>query len=300
MNFLYVNFKRVWLFFAVILSFSVSGARSQIISDSLVRVGFLNCNNLFDTLNEPSSRDGDFTPQGRYGWDSEKYGSKVAALGELTKDLNLDILGLCEVENRDVVEDMLSISPRRYHIIHYESSDSRGIDLAFVYDHQRVEVLESRLIEAPHATHYPRREALHVKANVGGEIISFLLVHLPSRRGGVKANRDRAMILDSLQKEIAKWDEEVVLMGDMNMTQAVELPPLQNIVKDLIRSGHGTYEYRGVWSMLDQVLVSVGMIHSVRDVALYSNQELSPRSGKAVTNTASDHKPLVFVLDLCK
>ncbi len=292
--------KRVWLLGAVALSFFMGELRAQSPKDSLVRVGFLNCYNLFDTINDPALYDGDYTPEGRYGWDSEKYQTKTKALGKLLGGLNLDAMGLCEVENRKVVEDMLLYQRRNYHIIHYESSDSRGIDLAFVYDPKVVEVLESRLIASSAETLYKRREALHVRTQIKGEELSFVLVHLPSRRGGIKAKRDRAIILKGLQNEISSWDEDVVLMGDMNIAKAVELAPLENITRGLIRAGQGSYLYRGVWSMLDQALVSVGLMARVAEVALYSPSNLSHRANANFWQEASDHKPLVFVLNFTK
>lgn len=282
----------VLLFLWVDLGFSQS---------SSLRVGFLNGYNLFDTINQPDLLDGDFTPRGRYRWTSQKYWQKISRLSDKLLSMRLDLFGMCEVENRSVVEDLVATMGRDYHIIHYESSDLRGIDLALGYDPSRVEVLESGLIEAPESTSGVRRESLYCRVRFSeGEVCHFILVHLPSRSGGRRARLDREFILADLSRRILSFGSEpLVLMGDFNSTELVEVPSLVNIMGDLYRRGMGSYSYYGVWSLLDQVLVSASLRDRVSTPVLHGERKGLHRGGGSSSSSgvASDHAGVSFVIN---
>ena len=106
-------------------------------------IGFYNLENLFDTIDSPTTNDADFLPQGRLSWNTEKYISKqfnmakvISLLAEeLTPD-GLAMLGVSEVENRKVLEDLVAepqLKSRNYQIVHFDSPDERGIDVGLLY-----------------------------------------------------------------------------------------------------------------------------------------------------------------------
>ena len=110
-------------------------------------VGFWNAENLFDLVDDPNKNDEEFSIGGRKNVTSDIYDLKIKHSTEVLSDLNVDVLGLCEVENLKVLKDLnRSYSNRNYDIIHYDSPDERGIDNALLYDRNRFTVLTLSLI----------------------------------------------------------------------------------------------------------------------------------------------------------
>src|SRR5690606_22024754 len=122
----------------------------------VVCVGFYNLENLFDTIDHVDVNDTEFTPSGSKAWTYEKYSDKLSRLSEVISQIGTDIspdgpaiLGVSEIENRGVLEDLVkqpSIASRRYQIVHYDSPDYRGIDVAMLYNPKYYRLLESRAI----------------------------------------------------------------------------------------------------------------------------------------------------------
>ncbi|HQX45667.1 MAG TPA: endonuclease/exonuclease/phosphatase family protein, partial [Saprospiraceae bacterium] len=122
-------------------------------------IGFYNLENLFDTEDDPTIADEEFTPTGPKAWTEDKYQDKLIRLSEvivkLGTDLNPDgvgILGVCEVENRRVLQDLVNtpnLKERNYQILHFNSFDPRGIDLAILYQEKYFTPLEAQMIEIP-------------------------------------------------------------------------------------------------------------------------------------------------------
>src|SRR5690554_1073054 len=130
MNFLVKNNILVFLF----LIKSLAGSAQQDAPFSLL---FYNVENLFDTINSPQVRDGEFTPDGSKEWDSHRYYNKLNNLSKVIiaagKWNPPDIIGIAEVENKTCFRDLVGktvLSKMRYQIIYHESEDRRGIDVA--------------------------------------------------------------------------------------------------------------------------------------------------------------------------
>ena len=122
--------KKKWIFFLFVTSISFSNHHT----DSVLSVGFWNVENLFDLENDPDKRDDEFALNGRKNVTKEIYDLKIKNSAEVLYDLNVDVLGLCEVENRKVLNDLNnSYHSRNYSIIHYDSPDERGIDLSLIH-----------------------------------------------------------------------------------------------------------------------------------------------------------------------
>ena len=120
---------------------------TNLCSEEYLSIGFWNAENLFDLINDPSKNDDEFALGGRKNVDQKIYNLKIKNSSEVVSDLDVDILGLCEVENIDVLNDLNQAYPKRsYSIIHYESPDSRGIDNALLYDEKRFSIISSKAI----------------------------------------------------------------------------------------------------------------------------------------------------------
>ncbi|MBK6283750.1 MAG: hypothetical protein IPF54_14835 [Draconibacterium sp.] len=105
-----------------------------------ITVVFYNVENLFDTKNTPGGNDAEFTPDGKNKWTEERFQKKVEDISKVLASVNKkelpEIIGLCEIENRGVLDDLVNtdiLSDGNYKIEQFESPDFRGIDCAFLY-----------------------------------------------------------------------------------------------------------------------------------------------------------------------
>lgn len=251
-----------------------------------IRVGFYNVENLFDIYNDSLKRDDAFTPSGDYHWTSYKYKDKLKKLSRVITAMGgwepIEVLGLCEVENRRVLIDLIketALDEINYQIIHHESPDNRGIDVAMIYNADKIIVLNHRAIPvdflAPDA--YPTRDILYVEARFKRHVIHFFVNHWPSRYGGHLATipkRNRAAHI--LRKEIEKIYAQdstanIVVMGDFN-----DHPNDESMLKHLYArkdtaemsdtslfnmmyakmGSEGTHKFQGKWGILDQFVVN--------------------------------------------
>ena len=244
-------------------------------SQEHLTVGFWNIENLFDLVDDPNKNDDEFSIGGRKNVDDDIYDLKIKHSTEVLSDLNVDILGLCEVENLKVIQDLnRSYLDKDYTIIHYESPDERGIDNALLYDKSRFTVLESKPIQNTLNSDDKTRDILYVKGQYQGATLHLLVNHWPSNYGGKeKAIPKRAATASLIRKEIKKIQQkdqfaEILLMGDFN-----ENPDEKNIksldaigLKSLMslfmgKPKVGTYVYRGIDYFYDQFIVN----NSLRD-----------------------------------
>ena len=111
---------------------------------------FYNVENLYDTSNDPKTNDDEFTPAGKVPWTEERLNTKINHLGQVISDINKpgmpDIIGFAEVENQKVLEMLTAsaaLSKSKYSIVHYDSPDERGIDVALLYNPATFKVISS-------------------------------------------------------------------------------------------------------------------------------------------------------------
>lgn len=250
---------------------------------------FYNVENLFDTKNDPQKKDDDFTPEGRNEWGAGRYEKKIKNLSRVIQSMDYGngeaaIIGLAEVENRAVVEDLgNTIVPNGYATVHKDSYDMRGIDLALLYKKDMVKKLDEEFIRIEFSDRgYTSRDILYFKGQIGREIIHVLLNHWPSRREGQQESEhrrlDAARTLKKKVEQIKKKDDDaqIVIMGDFNdypdnksITSVLDAQPkdskkkdeLVNLAYDLHAEDKGTYSYKGDWGMLDQAIVSDNLLN---------------------------------------
>jgi hypothetical protein len=257
-------------------------------------VGFYNVENLFDTVDSPDVRDWEYTPQGKNNWDSKKYYEKLLNLSEVISDIatettpdGLAILGISEVENKSVLEDLVAqekIKNRQYQIIHYNSPDRRGIDVALLYQPKYFQLKNS----VSHPLHFPdnpdylTRDQLVVTGDLLGEEIHLIVSHWPSRSGGQAASEIRRIQAAKLGRHIVDSlfslnpNAKILLMGDLNddpvnkslknyivakgNSAKVKANMFYNPMYSLYKKGIGSLAWGDAWNLFDQVLVSFAFL----------------------------------------
>jgi predicted extracellular nuclease len=253
----------------------------------IVTIGFWNVENLFDLVDDPEKNDEEFAIGGRKNMTPEILDLKLDHMSIILSDLDADILGLCEVENRDVLDSLnIRFVKRNYSIIHFDSPDERGIDNALLYDANVFSVADSRAIPIQFENDRSTRDILYVHGFIKQKDIHLFVNHWPSNYNGVEQAIPRriktANILRTWVDELLAKDPgaEIIIMGDLNENPgdtAVGSILKSSIDRDLITSGDGsilwngmgkfigvenggTYKYRGEDNILDHIIVSQGIL----------------------------------------
>lgn len=234
----------------------------------------------------------EFTPQGGKSWDETKYNQKLLNLSKVISEVGADVtntapvvMGLSEVESREVVQDLINtplLKPYNYGIVHYNSMDKRGIDVALIYQKDRVIVQNTRKYELevynPNGNRDYTRDILRVDALLDGEPIHFIVNHWPSRSGGEAASEHKrkaaAELMLSIFDEIRaeNKDAKIIAMGDYNddpnspsIKDGLKTVENKNRVKPndiynpmgrMFSRGFGTLAYRDGWNLFDQIFLS--------------------------------------------
>jgi hypothetical protein len=249
--------RLIWIFFFIVPLVAVFGQQKKY---AIHTIAFYNFENLFDTINDPDTNDDEWTPKGAQHWTSKKYEQKLQNLSRVLLEIGSSentnsptFIGCSEIENRGVLEDLIKESKlvdKAYGIIHFDSPDKRGIDVALLYQKKyfrpttytniplivyrkepakklgsKVEV-EEKLDDTLEINNYNNRvftrDQLLVTGFLDGEEINIIVNHWPSRSGGEKKSspfREAAgalnrKIIDSLQR--INPNAKVVTMGDLN------------------------------------------------------------------------------------
>ena len=258
---------------------------------------FYNVENLFDTEHNPGKEDEEFTPESEKAWDIKKYQKKlddIASVIRAVGDGELPaVVGLAEVEDQKVLEDLIQTRDLRrghYGIVHYESPDIRGIDCALLYNMDDFRVISSEAIPVvfPFDSAETTRDILHVDVKTAdNETLHFFINHWSSRYGGQKESEPKRLYCAvTLRKAVdAVMNREpgakIIIMGDFNdeptNRSVFEMLMANNKRKNaggrelynLMYDAHnerneGSYNYRGTWNMLDQIIVSRPLLNDPR------------------------------------
>lgn len=259
-------------------------------ASSLTGIGFYNVENLYDTIDDPLKDDKEYLPTSATQWNSQRYHQKLEHIQDVLSQLGnadskgLSVFGLAEVENKKVVEDLIhskKLSARKYDIVHYESPDARGIDVALVYDAKDFKVSKSVTynVEMITDTAYKTRQELVVSGLLKGEKFCFVVCHWPSRRNGeaesepnrVSAGKTARRIADSVLA--ASPATKVVIMGDLNdnptnasiksnfntssdSTFTSGRDAFFDPMEPLYKKGIGSLGFKGEWFLFDQFILS--------------------------------------------
>lgn len=276
-------------------------------------IGFYNFENLFDIEDDPKIRDEEFTPTGARTWTDKLYQHKLENLAKVVSEMATDltpdgisILGVAEVENRRVLEDFVqqaAVKDRNYQIVHFDSPDRRGIDVALLYQSKyftvaKAQALPVEIFESNGDRKFTR-DILYVAGQLDGDLIHIFVNHWPSRSGGAAASQayrnaaamEVKLVTDSLLQADPK--AKIVIMGDLNddpsspsvkkvlnakyKTKAVKAKGFFNPMHAYFRKGIGTLAYRDAWNLFDQIIVSEGLVNSdEHGYRFYQAQIFSP------------------------
>lgn len=278
-----------WLSFA----FLSLGLTAQDTQFKVGAIGFYNVENLFDTIDTEGVNDFEFTPKGDIGYDSEIYYDKLSKLAGVIAEMGTDVtpdglsmLGVSEIENRAVLEDLANqpaLKDRNYKIAHYDSWDKRGIDVGLLYQEKYFDLDTARYLRLRNLYYDDgdtvfTRDILWVSGLYDGEPLHVFVNHWPSRRGGEAASaplRNAAALrfkqtADSIQ--LADPTAKIVLMGDLNddptspsLTKVIRAEGNQeklrtgeyfNPMYNLFKKGLGSNAYRDKWSLFDQIVIN--------------------------------------------
>lgn len=295
-----------------ILSFILSFILITVLTSSNpVRIGmygiaFYNLENLFDTIHDNGKNDYEFLPDGTNKWGKMKYENKLANMSKVLAELCTDrlpkgaaIIGVSEIENRRVLEDLLkkpALKDRGYQIIHHEGPDRRGVDCAFFYNPRFFKLESSRLVPyiyPDNDTTYATRGFLLASGKMAGENLHVIVNHWPSRAavsfyrelGGtqVRAIKDSILAADP--------DAKVIIMGDLNDDpkdkSVSDALGAKHKIKDcgnhdlynpwwdmLYKTGQGTLLYDGKWNLFDQIIFTGNMLGKDRSTLKYYKNEV--------------------------
>ncbi len=253
------------------------------------RIAFYNCENFFDTINDLDVQDEEFTPAGKDQWTSVRYQTKVEHLAKVISSIAPDFIGLSEVENKNVLKDLVKnvqLLPFNFEIVHINSPDPRGIDVAFLYRKDKFNLIGYHAIHVSldDDTAFRTRDILQVEGTVANhDTVCFFINHWPSRRGGAEQSEPKriaaAAALRSAvnQFAMAHPSAEIIVMGDLNdnpdnKSVHMILQADSNVVSEknsslfnpsfLIhtRTKTGSLYYNGSQDLFDQIIISDNLV----------------------------------------
>lgn len=303
-------------------------------------IAFYNLENFFDTQDDPYLLDDDFTPKGFRNWDERKFGKKAKKIAKAISKIGLEesghlpvMVGMAEVENKAVVQTLLQSKRLRdvdYDLIHFDSPDERGIDTALVYDKKHFVVLDAEtiplLVKNTNGDRDFTRDILYVHGKLHQEEVHVFVNHWPSRRAGDEdTSYKRIKAAETILQKIniiPGDDPNIIIMGDFNddpnaesIQVLMQTGMFINPMKKLLSPKSGSANYKGKWSLFDQILVSHSLLNFEANTHSFVKAEIfAPRflkewkgrykgnpfrtfAGKKYLGGYSDHFPVYIVLE---
>lgn len=314
--------KRTFVIFCCVLFVSTLHAQKT------RSIAFYNVENLFDTLDGPND-DAEFLPSSKNQWNHVKYEEKLSHIREVLLAMGKPLIcGFSEVENTGVVRAIIAEKKdfKNYGLVHFESPDARGIDVAMIYDSSRLKLLVSNNIRfiLPGETKATTRDILWAQFQSKKQVFYVMVNHWPSRRGGtdesdgkrIAAAKIACQFIDSVQKSNGL---PIILLGDLNDYPDNTGPKLLDERLDPMITAEsgptkGTHYYNNEWGILDHIYVSPNFIGTKKGVLKNSgtihnfpflmeeykgvNQPKRTYGGTKYLGGYSDHLPVSIQLRL--
>jgi hypothetical protein len=304
----------------LILSIIVVSLNAQDKKAKVAAIGFYNLENLFDTVDDTLINDEEFLPNGTRAWTNEKYEEKqanmakvISLMGTEKAPAGLSLIGVAEIENRRVLKDLVNqdlLKNRHYKIIHFDSPDKRGVDVALLYNPAHFTPIAAKpipLLNYEEGQVLFTRDMLYVKGLLDDDTIHVLVNHWPSRAGGEartapwrnNAAKQCRLIMDSLA--VINKNVKVIIMGDLNDDPTSEsmksflrcVSDVKDVAKtgifnpfeDMYRRGLGSNAYQDTWSLFDQIVISQGLTNKNNgyhylSANIFNKQFLVQKSGQ--------------------
>ena len=270
-----------------------AGQSAPVVPDE--RVMFYNLENLFDPLNDSTTLDDDFTPEGRYHWSWSKLRDKARSIAKTIiaagEGRAPALVGVCEVENRRALRllvEQTPLQPVGYDIVHRDSPDPRGIDVALLYRAAAFRLLDAAWFRVCYDSGSCRtREILYAKGLLHElDTLHLVVAHWPSKMGGAARSEPRRMraaatlraITDSVFSTNPRAN--IIVMGDFNDTpesapvvQGLQAASdtscdacLHNLMRPLAARGEGSLKYRAEWELIDLFFVSGNLLNAAAPI----------------------------------
>ncbi|MFA6713501.1 MAG: endonuclease [Bacteroidales bacterium] len=277
---------------------------------------FWNVENYFDPFNDPKTADEDFSLGGKNYWNWKKFEKKRNAIAKVILSAADKyecfpiIVGLAEIENRMVLNQIINetaLSRLEYSIIHKNSPDKRGIDVALLYSNKDFKPLSTEFLQVTLPDSSSTRDILYVKGLLQNspslaDTIHIFVNHWPSKLGGEKKSLSKRMAaaktlktkVDSIfnlsvntysysvcpfSEQVTYNTPKIIIMGDFN-----DIPDsnpliylcdtlLTNLALPLFSEGKGTIKYKGEWEMIDQIIISKSLVTN-SEFSIFSPENL--------------------------
>lgn len=270
--------------------FALCALALPVVAQDHCRIMFYNVENFFDTADDPSTADGEFTPTGKKHWSKARYTDKLLKIAEVIDSVGGEtlpcIVGLAEVENRRVLDELVrktALTEGNYGIVHQESPDRRGIDVALLYRKDCFKLLGADFLPVPFPenTAIRTREILYASGILDSDTLHFFVCHFPSMIGGEQKSewrRERAasVVRHKVDSLLALQPcARIVIMGDLNgkantpaqkvlATKSSDKRPrckdLYNAGYYLLKENYGSYRYKGNWQTIDHLILSGALL----------------------------------------
>ncbi len=234
-----------------------------------LKILFWNTENFFHPSRDRSIDDKAYTPMNYPGYTAAAYTVKCENIAHILNMAHADLIGLAEIENRRVLEDLRKkfLFSRDWEILHQDSPDPRGIDVALLYRKSRCTLLSAEYIPAQ-SLPFPTRDILHADFQYAEKIISCFVVHAPSR---YNRGKDGDTMRVCLAKQIVRYMDNrsgkadlLILTGDFNDEKSdsslklICSYPFRNqltLLTDSTISRPATYFYQDRWICYDHMLI---------------------------------------------
>ena len=277
--------------YIILLSFSLTvySQAETVKMQPVLRLMFYNVENFFDTDNDPLTNDDEYTPEGKRYWSVGRYINKrnnifkvIANVGEWEPP---SLISLCEIENRKVLEGLIRNTPLtkyQYGIIHKDSPDQRGIDVALIYRKDLLRPVRQQFIPYPDRRRRTRDILFVTLLTQNKDTLHLFINHWPSRSGGQKKSEPARILTASILRQkvdsifARNANANIVITGDLNdepldksIISGLKAKPdisktapsaLYNLTALKMKEKTGTIKYQGRWLVYDQMIVSGAML----------------------------------------
>ena len=268
------------------------------------RIAFYNVENLFDTL-DGENDDAEFQPNSDLKWNSDRYKNKLRNIAKVIDSIQPDILGVVEVENMLAMKDLQTYSSwiNQFVIVHRDSPDKRGIDVALYYNPSKFAVSGIYVIPISLPDGYATRSIMrvHLVAMNGKDSLVVFVNHWPSRRSGESSVSNRVIAASILQENInsnKNFARNCIVMGDFNdnpidssiakvLLAGYANDPLVNLaLLAKLQGVKGSLAWFDGWNFFDQIMVSNRIFnHSAKhnklpELKVYSRDWMLEKGGK--------------------
>lgn len=285
----------------------------------LLTIAFYNIENLFDIYDNEETNDDDFLPTSTKKWTKKRYERKIIKLGSVISKIGFiatekppSIIGLAEVENSLVIQDLIKsehLVDHNYGFVHHDSKDERGIDVALLYNKDEFSVDASETfsiyIETPEGERDYTRDILLVSGILDGDPIHIIVNHWPSRRNGEEESSYKRMIASKkvvdIIKELKKKFEnpKIMVMGDFNdnpndssIQFLMDNEDLCNTTEILWTRDRGSLNHDFQWNLFDQIIVSNNLMEPSQNGYHFENVNIFDR--KFVSHSKGKYKGQPF------